>query len=98
MAITNRNSGHRISPAPAKNSAVYKIVVKKLPTWTVPDDAAPAISDRMSQPTVSSTTPAERMTRPMLRLVRSRSIRILAITGIAEIDIAVARNRLKRMR
>ena len=57
-----------------------------------------AISDRINQPTVSSTTPADRMTRPMLRLVRSRSIRILAITGIAEIDIAVARNRLNRIR
>ena len=34
----------------------------------------------------------------MLRLVRSRSIRILAITGIAEIDIAVARKRLNRIR
>ena len=34
----------------------------------------------------------------MLRLVRSRSMRIFAITGIAEIDIAVARNRLNSIR
>ena len=58
----------------------------------------PAISDKISQPVVSSTTPADRMTTPMLRLVRSRSIRILAITGIAEMVIAVARNNAKSRR
>ena len=65
---------------------------------TTPWVAAAAISDRINHPTVSSTTPADRMTRPMLRLVRSRSMRIFAITGIAEIDIAVARNRLNSIR
>ena len=34
----------------------------------------------------------------MFRLVMSRSIKILAMTGIAEIDMAVARKRLKRIR
>src|SRR4029077_9438740 len=60
--------------------------------------ATPAMSDKMSQPVVSSTTPADRMTMPMLRLVSSRSMRILAMTGIAEIDMAVARKTLNRMR
>ena len=67
-------------------------------TFTAPWVAAPAISDRITQPTVSSTTPADRMTSPMLRLVRSRSTKILAITGIAEIDMAVARKRLNSIR
>ena len=35
---------------------------------------------------------------PMLRFVRSRSTRIFAMTGIAEIDMAVAMKRLNRMR
>jgi hypothetical protein len=60
--------------------------------------AAPAISDRISQPAVSSTTPADRITRPMFRLARSRSMRILAITGIAEMAMAVARKKQKRIR
>ena len=42
-------------------------------------------------PTVSSASAVERMIIPTFVRYRSRSIRIRAITGIAEIDIAVAR-------
>jgi hypothetical protein len=54
--------------------------------------------DSTSQPAVSSTTPAERITSPMLRRARSRSMRILAMTGMAEMAMAVARKKLKRTR
>ena len=44
---------------------------------------------------MSSVTPAPRITTPMFRRIRSRSVRMRAITGIAEIESAVARKSAK---
>ena len=93
-----RRIGNSTKAAATMKTPSHRMVSARSPACTTPWVAAPAMSDRISHPTVSSTTPADRMTRPMLRLVRSRSTRILAITGIAEIDMVVARKRLKRIR
>ncbi len=78
-----------MNAAPTTNASVPPSEMASAPT---------SAGDRMSQPVVSSTTPAERMTTPMLRRVRSRSRRILAMTGIALIDIAVAKKSAKIVR
>ena len=62
------------------------------PTAT-PPAARPVTTESTIHPIVSSATAAAMITEPVRVRKRSRSIRMRAITGIAEIDIAVARNR-----
>ena len=56
---------------------------------TTPRAARPAITDSRIQPVVSSIMPAARVIWPMSRRMRSISIRTFAMTGIAEMLMAV---------
>src|SRR6185312_5347848 len=93
--MTRVNPGYTIQRITPRNTTSAIAVNASDPAENDPAVAIPAITDSTSQPTVSSTTPAERITTPRLRFIRLRSMRIFAITGIAEIAIAVAMNAAK---
>ena len=69
--------------------------VATVETSTLCRSTRPVITASRIQPTVSSATAVETMTMPIRVRNKPRSMRILAITGIAEIDIAVAMNSAK---
>ena len=71
-------------------AASHPSVAATCPAPKLPVVTSPVIIARTIQPIVSSTTAALNVSTPRLRRTRLRSIRILAITGIAEMPIAVA--------
>jgi hypothetical protein len=64
----------------------------------VPPPVSPMMIDSSTQAMVSSTMPAAMMVWPMSRRMSFRSMRTLAMTGMAEIDMAAATNRAKIVR
>ncbi len=71
--------------ATTQPSVTARVEMSKVPVVTMPEIIA-----RMIQPIVSSTTAALSVRTPTSRRTRFRSIRILAITGMAERPIVVA--------
>ena len=97
-SLRDRVKARRTSHCPTVNAkttytAVPMRAVATVPTSTAWFTARPVTAASMIHPTVSSATAVDMITWPTCDRNKPMSSRIRAITGMAEIDIAVAMNR-----
>jgi hypothetical protein len=84
--------------AKASTAATERIDLTAVPPLAPPPAAMPATTDSRIQPTVSSIIPAARVTCPMSRRITFISIMTLAMTGMAEMLMAVPMKRANTTR